>query len=152
MTSSEPKYVVGFLFNKQLSSVVLISKTKPRWQNGLLNGVGGKVEPGEFAKDAMVREFMEETGVDKHLDWKLFANFFSSHCDPAAPNAMISCFTAKADDDTFNSVRTTTEEEVMTLDLMAVQKASTVPNLKWLVPLAVDFYRENGMRYAEIVF
>src|SRR5579859_7617510 len=64
-------YVVGFMFSPALQLVALIRKQKPVWQDGLLNGIGGKVEDGESAIDAMVREFREETG----LQWEAWTNF-----------------------------------------------------------------------------
>lgn len=65
-------YVVGFAFSEERSRVVLIRKTKPKWQAGYLNGVGGKVEPTDSsAHAAMAREFHEETGVLTEPDaWK----------------------------------------------------------------------------------
>jgi len=62
------KYALGFLFSKDKEKVVLIKKTKPEWQAGFLNGVGGKVEQGETYVEAMIREFEEETGV-VFTDW-----------------------------------------------------------------------------------
>ncbi len=56
--------VVGFLFSEDFSYVVLIEKSKPEWQAGRLNGVGGKIEEGEEPLDAMRREFKEEAGLD----------------------------------------------------------------------------------------
>lgn len=37
------RYVCGFMFNNLKSSVVLIRKKRPEWQNGMFNGVSGKV-------------------------------------------------------------------------------------------------------------
>jgi len=48
--------------------IVLVEKNRPKWQAGLYNFVGGKVEEGETALMAMQREFMEETGV-LFSDW-----------------------------------------------------------------------------------
>lgn len=64
------EYVVGYLFDFS-NNVVLIRKTKPAWQAGKMNGIGGKVEPGENALQAMIREFKEETGAD-FTDWEKF--------------------------------------------------------------------------------
>lgn len=72
---SKPKqeYVCGFYFFEAkteadgLSSwkerVLLVKKNRPVWQAGNYNGVGGKVEKGESRRDAMVREFREETAL-----------------------------------------------------------------------------------------
>lgn len=65
------KYVLGFMFNEDLTKVVLIEKTKPDWQKGLLNGVGGKIEPFEQGIDAIIREVEEECGLKSAwFDWK----------------------------------------------------------------------------------
>ena len=57
------QYVCGFLFSVDRSRVLLIRKNRPAWQAGKLNGVGGKVEPGESIQKAMTREFREEAGL-----------------------------------------------------------------------------------------
>lgn len=58
-------YVLGFAFSRDKCDMVLIEKTKPEWQKGKLNGIGGKVEPEDQSPlHAMIREFKEETGVD----------------------------------------------------------------------------------------
>src|SRR6185295_19082363 len=62
-------YVNGFY--RSGDSVVLFLKAKPEWQKGRFNGVGGKVESGETAVEAMVREFKEEVGHQTTTDdWK----------------------------------------------------------------------------------
>ncbi len=68
------KYVLGFAFDGDLpeTKVLLIRKTKPAWQKGRLNGVGGKIEPGETSITAIVREFQEETTIQtQKKDWTL---------------------------------------------------------------------------------
>lgn len=56
------RYVLGFIFSRDLSKVYLIRKNHPEWQAGKLNGVGGKINPGESGMEAMGREAMEESG------------------------------------------------------------------------------------------
>ena len=63
MTQPVMKYVVGYCFDPYFEHVVLIEKARPEWQAGKLNGVGGKIEPKETPRRAMVREFQEEAGV-----------------------------------------------------------------------------------------
>src|SRR5436309_3669493 len=62
-------YVCGFLFSPDRRRVLLIRKRRPAWQAGRLNGVGGKIEPGEGPGQAMRREFREEAGLDV-ADWQ----------------------------------------------------------------------------------
>lgn len=63
------EYCVGFAFYG--TDVILINKARPAFQKGLFNGVGGKIEFGESAFQAMVREFFEETKTLTHIQqWK----------------------------------------------------------------------------------
>lgn len=63
------EYVLGFAFEGQY--VLLIRKNKPEWQEGKLNGIGGKIEDFDSCpEEAMVREFWEECGVKTFKsDW-----------------------------------------------------------------------------------
>lgn len=65
--SDSKSYCVGWLFTLNAETkargVVLVRKTHPEWQRGRLNGIGGKLLPGEFPYDAMLREGGEELGA-----------------------------------------------------------------------------------------
>ena len=50
--------------NRPWDDVLLVHKNRPAWQAGRLNLVGGKVEEGEDAIAAAVRELKEEAGLD----------------------------------------------------------------------------------------
>ena len=64
------RYVCGFAFSHDFELVYLIRKLRPVWQNGLLNGIGGRVDADETTLRAMCREFAEETGVaTRSSDW-----------------------------------------------------------------------------------
>lgn len=71
------RYVLGFMFSEDGTQVALIKKTKPEWQAGKLNGIGGKIEEKEAMHEAMIREFEEETGL-RHLEWKQFGEMYGS--------------------------------------------------------------------------
>ncbi len=77
-------YVLGFAFEQReelgqgkTCHALLIQKERPDWMAGKWNGIGGKVEQGERAYDAMVREFREETGIESvKEDWKHVIHFW----------------------------------------------------------------------------
>lgn len=125
-------YVVGFAFLKNWNgptSVVLIRKAKPEWQRGKLNGVGGKIEDGECCNVAMAREFKEETGCDTFpTDWTQFTrmNFGTT---------VVYCFATHLP--SHKEVNTTTEEEVVVLPVVDAQREEIIPNLRWLIPMAL---------------
>ena len=124
------EYVLGFLFSNDRERVALIKKTRPAWQAGFLNGVGGKIETGESPLQAMVREFHEEANF-LHNDWTLFATMTNSQF-------IVHCF--KATTDLIDEVMTMTEEEVVVtfVDEIGVGLHTVIPNLHWLIPMALD--------------
>lgn len=122
-------YVVGFLFD-DIGRVVLIQKNRPAWQAGKINGVGGKVEPEEFPFDAMIREFQEETGVE-FVDWDKFAKLES-------PRSEIWVYRGFTTADVVDSVRTMEDEAVVVFEHRYLRVLNTVPNLQWLIPLALQ--------------
>ena len=124
------QYVVGLLFSVDRHGVALIRKTKPKWQAGMLNGVGGHVEPGEAAPQAMVREFREEPGTEVTA-WELFATL-------TGPDFEIRFYSA-FDDAAIRAVATTTEEAVERWPVKAALAGQDlIPNLRVLIPLALD--------------
>lgn len=125
-------YVVGFLFDYPINNVVLIRKTHPAWQAGLMNGIGGKVNEGETPVAAMKREFNEEAGCWVEV-WEKFliitdedydVHFFRAFCKPEFQTLVL----------------TMTDEAVLLVplgDLFRTWKRC-VPNLQYIVPMALD--------------
>ena len=63
-------YCLGFNFVHGRKGVLLIEKTRPEWQKGYWNGLGGKIDRYENSHEAMVREFSEESGcITDILEW-----------------------------------------------------------------------------------
>lgn len=129
------KYVLGFMFSKDKERVALIKKTKPAWQAGRLNGIGGKVEEFDLnIRNAMSREFLEETDVKTNPnDWTWFASMINSQF-------IVYTFVAYGDID---NVKTTTEEVVTTVQVDDIVKLPqigrpTISNLSWLIPMALN--------------
>lgn len=136
-------YVVGFLFDYDLSEVVLIKKNKPAWQRGLLNGVGGKIEQGETALDAMAREFQEETGLNiAAVDWNHYNTLTGDNYGHSGMWA-VHFFYSKVFYDTLKLAQTVEKEEVATFRVIDIPNLPTVPNLKWLIPQALSFAAGN---------
>ena len=126
------EYVLGFCFmplgGKPNAEVVLIRKNKPDWQRGLLNGVGGKIEPGETPHDAMVREWKEETGTSIGR-WSpyLIMNFRETRVH------VFKAFSLE-----HIPVRTMTDEDVEIWEVSdLVTHKRKIPNLNWLIPMAL---------------
>lgn len=123
-------YCLGFAFSEDGSHVALIRKARPAWQAGKLNGIGGHVERREHPQTAMAREFKEETGYDTwSIDWDAFAKM-------KLPDAEVYCYrTFRVD---LTSLETKTDEEVVVTTVEVVRSTLCIPNLSWLVPLALD--------------
>lgn len=62
MTQNINDYTVCTVFSPTLASVLLVRKNRTAFK-GMLNGVGGAVEPGETPYDGALREIQEETGL-----------------------------------------------------------------------------------------
>jgi len=55
-------YNLGYVFNEELDKVFLLAIDKPgKLGDGLVNGIGGKVDSTEKPLESMIREFQEET-------------------------------------------------------------------------------------------
>jgi len=129
-------YTAGFLFHE--GWVLLVRKDRPEWQRDLWNGIGGKLEPGETGSDCMAREFKEETGIDVSA-WMFLAEesgpgyrcqFFHHHVVGPRP-----CATQYNDRNELLGW--------MGVDF-ALKSAPLVGNLRWLLPLAMDWRRPRA--------
>lgn len=127
--SKRTPYVLGFAFDPELTYVALIRKTKPEWQAGKLNGIGGKVEPSETFRQAMVREFFEETGSRVPSErWHNFSRINGTTC-------IIPCYVCTTN---LGILESPTEEKVIIYPVHRchVGNPLILHNLPWLVALA----------------
>jgi len=130
MAPTVTRYSVGFAFSANRQFVALIQKNRPKWQAGKLNGIGGHVEGDEAFAITQQREFWEETGVViPSNEWNAFATLIG-------PDWHVRCFSAYTDA-TFD-VRSMTDEEVKVLPVDKLNLLPIIPNLSYLVPLALD--------------
>jgi len=121
------EYVAGFLFSREWDKVALIEKQKPDWQKGFLNAIGGKIEKGEEPYEAMIREFKEETGV-KITSWR-------NYCCLEGEDWRVYFYVAFG---YLEALTSTTEEKVVIVASDLSDSPKTIPNLKWLVPMALQ--------------
>jgi 8-oxo-dGTP diphosphatase len=122
------------MFDNIYRSVLLIEKTKPAWQKGLVNGIGGKIEPDDISDlSAMVREFREETGlITNDEDWDHFASLKGNDWE-------VIFFRSFQDRDFLCKAQSIEEEEVQLWEIAAaLQSDVLMKNLKVLIPLALD--------------
>lgn len=136
------RYVVGFAFSETFNYVALVNKKRPAWQVGKWNGVGGKVEPGEWPLDAMVREFDEECSIELTGPWRLVCRLIS-------PNILldrwrVDFFCATFDYNSYSTMRNfgKTDEivEVLPVDVIGRKGLYPVRNLPYLMEIAKLVY------------
>lgn len=135
------KYVVGFMYSSSFKDVALIHKKRPAWQNGLLNGVGGKIELTDASIQASIsREFHEEAGLNTDAeDWTHFCTIRSDE-----PYEVHFLFTVN--DNIFDTKSQTDEEIIIckTDDL----PPNVIQNLRWLIPMSLD----QGIKYEKPIY
>lgn len=130
------EYVLGFYFFRH--EVALVTKLRPSWQRGRINGIVGKIEKTwegnkptvEPIADAMVREFMEEAGKETLAhDWKHYLTMLNQNL-----GWKVFVLWALGDKD---GVQSMTDEQVSWHDVRNLP-SKVIPNLRWMIPLALD--------------
>ena len=127
MTTRHFTYVLALLFTADRRRVVLMRKSRPAWQAGRINALGGKLMPDESAAGAARREVREEAGVDV-AGWEEFLVWD----DPVYRMHAVRAF-----DDAALQARTAEDQEVFLADVASLPP-ELIDNLRWLVPLALD--------------
>lgn len=128
------KYVAGFVVCREAGRMALIRKARPAWQRGKLNGIGGHVEEQDKSTlAAMRREFAEETGGSEQWDWRHFLLLEGA-------DWMVYFFVALVDEAFLLSLRGTIDEALEVHDIGNVlsEGFDIIPNLRWIIPMALD--------------
>lgn len=139
------------MFDETFSTVVLIRKKRPKWAKGYLNGVGGKCEPEEGVREAMSREFKEETGiaVDPQA-WTYVARM------PVMKDSVPFDGDYAVDIAIFGVVGNTKEAKSMTDEEVSVycRSVSTCTDicrgLDWMIPLVREALMHGELKFATI--
>lgn len=133
------RYVLGFMFDKKAEKVALIQKIKPKWQEGLHNGIGGKIEDYDLnSHAAMVREFLEETGVLAQTWYSLLT---------MQEKDVFSVDVYYTFSDCVDMVRTMENEVVKVFDLKEdweFLRSKSISNVPWLIMACLDADSESG--------
>lgn len=137
-------YVAGFLFDGTGNRVALIEKQRPEWQRGKFNGIGGRIEEGETPEKAMRREFKEETGVDVR-EWYHFATLSGE--SNVAWTVHFFCAHDTVDLIDVRDEPQKTDERVFVFEVSALTYEHTIPNLRWLIPMAASMKFESAARF-----
>ena len=129
-------YVVGFMFDSSEREVLLLSKTRPQWQIGKLNGVGGHIEEGESPLQAMRREFAEEVGIE-HVDWREYCVL--GDCRDWSIHF-------------FWTVGPIWDAQPLGDERPAIARVddlptTVIPNLRWLIPMALTMKYERAASF-----
>jgi 8-oxo-dGTP diphosphatase len=122
-------YSLGFAFNTELTKVILITKNKPAWQAGKLNGIGGKLEVKETLDECMAREFYEETGCNNDPTNWIYVGFMKDR----ARQFYVNIYCTNSLD--FEAIGSTTSEEVGVFSVDKLHKENTLDNVEALVQL-----------------
>ncbi len=113
--------------------ILAIERKKQDWQEGKLNLPGGRIEEGETAEQAAIREIKEEANIDA-TDVTLIG---SMHYTDSLIYVMGCGF--NPDD---NEVKSSTEGEVIWMTCPELlHDPRLIPNLRVIIPLAVSDVR-----------
>lgn len=118
------EYVCCYVKPSTPGQCLLILKSKPEWQKGKLNLVGGKIEPGETVQQAACRELEEEASI-------VGADFKIKGCLVHGDNLIwfLTCLQQ-------TPLRSRTEEPVSWYWVDDVlNNRPHIPNLKLIIPL-----------------
>lgn len=136
------------MFDASRTRVALIRKSKPAWQAGKLNGIGGKIEAGEEAIAAMVREFREETSYE--TDDYMWSHFLRMGYNEDG-GWSVDFFAAIGD---LERIQSPEDEptEIIWLDTITPMRADMIENLPWLIPLALDHLTDNRPSFVDVIY
>lgn len=129
MTSNDKiDATLAFVFNRDLSKVLLIKKMKPIQHAGLLNGLGGKLEAHESHIDCVIREVEEEAGLKISKSRLIDIGKMSwSNWEVSLWTCVID--TVESDDFPDSNVRW--------YPVSPLPK-NVIENLEWLIPISLD--------------
>lgn len=132
------KYTIGALFTPDFRRVLLILKTKPKWQAGKFNLPGGSIEEGEDCFQCVAREFKEETNIDiPDKDWDYIGRIENQS------NYYVDFLTSIYHEDIHGVTKKLTEEQPVWANTDALPD-NVISNLHWLIPFAKNIHNQGN--------
>lgn len=128
---------LAFIFNQDLSKVLLMQKEKPKHHAGMLNGLGGKCELDEDHLSCVAREVEEESGIVINLD--LFQKVGDMEWNEWYVTVWTAVYNGEALPNTF-------PESGLGWYAVSELPPNTITNLKWLIPLSIDVLENVNKR------
>lgn len=126
---------LGFIYTSDLSKVLLIKKQKPVFHKDKLNGLGGKNEVGETTRQCIVREVLEEAGLNiLTKDWQKIGSLKWTEWQVTV---FVAIYKGK---DITNKIMK--ENQVAWYSVKDLPD-NIISNLSWLVPMGVDVLKQN---------
>jgi len=137
------KYVLGIVTGSK--HILLIGKLQPEWQAGKYNFLGGKIEEGETADEAISREIKEECGLHFNVNEFTYNGLLYRPNDFEMYIYSIDCGDAIFD------AKTLEEEKIHIIPIntfMEMPSVLQIENLKWLYTMINDgFKKEFNVEY-----
>ncbi len=141
---SMQEYVIGFVFNKDLTSVLLMHKNSPAWQNGFINGLGGKVESDEDTFTTVSREIEEESGLKIPKEhWVKSGRIYSD-------SFTVDVFGYMYESNMNDAV--TKEDEPIEWFRVDDLPHNTLENVPWLMHITLDKLKNNNFELFEVKY
>lgn len=137
-------FTLGFIFNSDLSQVLLIHKDRPVWQKGQLNGLGGKIEAGEDPVTCIVREVAEEACLTTQPDeWLTIGSM-------QGPNFLVTVLTMKYSGKASDAQAG--ESQPVEWCLTAALPTNVIWNLRWWIPLCQDVFYDHQIEHIAVTY
>lgn len=132
------KYTIGALFTPDFKRVLLILKSKPKWQAGKFNLPGGTIEEGEDCFECVSREFKEETNLDIPIEnWHYIGKIEN------ADNYYVEFLTSIYYESLNGKMEKLTDEQPVWVNSESLPD-NVISNLHWLIPFAKNVFNQGN--------
>jgi len=130
------EYTIGIAFCDDFRKVLLIRKMKPKWQKGLLNFPGGKVEEDELPIMCVVRELKEECSLNTIIDEWRYIGFMKGGKRKEAYKVHMFCL--REIGLRKKEIKSLTKERVKLYKVESLCKVKSLSYVEWLARLAIN--------------